>query len=80
MSILCFTGARGNTKAKQLKTKGTLFATVRKAKGSGLLRFKMKGIKLKNVEGWVGKSDPFLELSRKTDTAGGQTWDNVFRR
>ncbi|KAL7568731.1 hypothetical protein ACA910_021724 [Epithemia clementina (nom. ined.)] len=72
-------GARGNTKAKQLKTKGTLFATVRKAKGSGLLRIKMRGIKLKNVEGWVGKSDPFFELSRKTDTAGGLTWDNVFR-
>ena len=76
----CMSGARGNTKAKQLKgQKGTLFATVRKAKGSGLLRLNLKGVNLKNVEGWVGKSDPFFELSRKTDTAGGQSWDNVFR-
>lgn len=73
-------GARGNTKAKQLKKKGVLFATVRKATGSGLLRINLKGNKLQNVEGWVGKSDPFFEISRKTDTAGGQTWDNVFRR
>ncbi|KAL7568730.1 hypothetical protein ACA910_021723 [Epithemia clementina (nom. ined.)] len=72
-------GARGNTKAKQLKSQGTLFATVRKARGSGLLRMNLRGAQLKNVEGWVGKSDPFFELSRKTDTAGGQTWDNVFR-
>eukprot|EP00522_Entomoneis_paludosa_P012126 CAMPEP_0172447842 /NCGR_PEP_ID=MMETSP1065-20121228/7025_1 /TAXON_ID=265537 /ORGANISM="Amphiprora paludosa, Strain CCMP125" /LENGTH=575 /DNA_ID=CAMNT_0013199213 /DNA_START=83 /DNA_END=1810 /DNA_ORIENTATION=+ len=72
-------GARGNTKAKKLKTGGTLFATVRKAKGAGLLRLNLKGTKLKNVEGWVGKSDPFYELYRKADTAGGLTWDNVFR-
>ena len=72
-------GARGNTKAKKLKKGGTLFATVRKAQGKGLLRFTMKGTKLKNVEGWIGKSDPFFELSRKTDTAGGLTWDNCFR-
>jgi hypothetical protein len=72
-------GARGNTKAKKLKHGGTLFAHVRKSQGSGLLRLKMKGTKLKNVEGMFGKSDPFFELSRKQDSAGGQTWDNIFR-
>jgi hypothetical protein len=72
-------GARGNTKAKILKNGGTLFAHVRKSEGSGLLRLKMKGTKLKNVEGMFGKSDPLFVLSRKQDSAGGLTWDNIFR-
>jgi uncharacterized protein YegL len=72
-------GARGNTKAKKIQKGGTLFAHVRKSQGSGLLRLKMKGTKLKNVEGMFGKSDPFFELSRKQDSAGGLTWDNIFR-
>lgn len=40
---------------------------------------KLKGQKLKNVEGLFSKSDPFFELSRKIDAAGGQSWDNVYR-
>jgi Ca2+-dependent lipid-binding protein len=72
-------GARGNTKAKKLHDGGTLFAVVRKAEGSGVLRLGMKGSKLKNVEGMFSKSDPFFELSRKVSNAGGLTWDNVFR-
>jgi hypothetical protein len=39
----------------------------------------MKGSKLKNVEGMFSKSDPFFELSRKISSAGGLTWDNVYR-
>jgi len=60
---------------------GTIFCSVRKAEGSGLLRLQMKGIKLKNVEGLLSKSDPFFELSRQTNHAGagGLTWDNVYR-
>jgi hypothetical protein len=72
-------GARGNTKAKKMKNGGTIFAQVRKAQGSGLLRLSMKGSKLKNVEGMLSKSDPFFELSRKISSAGGLTWDNVYR-
>lgn len=72
-------GARGNTKAKKLKGGGTLFAVVRKAQGSGVLRLGLKGSKLKNVEGMFSKSDPFFELSRKVSSAGGLTWDNVYR-
>lgn len=72
-------GARGNTKAHRLKKGGTVFANVRKSTGSGMLRLKMKGTKLKNVEGVFGKSDPFFELSRKVDAAGGLTWDNIYR-
>jgi len=40
---------------------------------------KLRGEKLKNVEGFLSKSDPFFELSRKVDAAGGQSWDNVYR-
>jgi hypothetical protein len=72
-------GARGSTKAKKLKNGGTIFAHVSKSKGSGLLRLKMKGIKLKNTEGFMRKSDPFFEVCRRLDSAGGLTWDNVFR-
>lgn len=72
-------GARGNMKAKKLKKGGTIFAHVSKCQGSGILRLRMKGIKLKNTEGFLRKSDPFFELSKKRDSAGGQTWDNVHR-
>lgn len=73
-------GARGNTKAKRIKKGGTIFCAVRKAKGSGMLRLKLKGTKLKNVEGgFFGKSDPFFELSRNVSSAGSVTWDNVYR-
>jgi uncharacterized membrane protein YecN with MAPEG domain len=51
-----------------------VFATVRKSQGSGILRLQMKGVKLKNVEGFFSKSDPFFELAKKIDAAGGQTW------
>lgn len=72
-------GARGGTKGKKLKGQGTLYAQVRRSEGSGVLRMKMKGVKLTNTEGFLRKSDPFYELSRKVNAAGGQTWDNVFR-
>jgi hypothetical protein len=67
-------GARGNVKAKKLKKGGTIFAHIAKSKGSGLLRLKMKGIKLKNTEGFMRKSDPFFEICRKLNSAGGLTW------
>jgi len=73
-------GARGNVKAKKLRKGGTLFCAVRKSQGSGMLRLKLKGSKLKNVEGGLfGKSDPFFEASRKVNSAGSLTWDNVYR-
>jgi Ca2+-dependent lipid-binding protein len=67
-------GARGNVKAKTLKKGGTVFAHIAKSKGSGVLRLRMKGIKLKNTEGFMRKSDPFFEICRKLDSAGGLTW------
>jgi hypothetical protein len=72
-------GSRGNVKGKSLKKGGIIYAHLRESEGSGTLRLKMKGTKLKNVEGFLKKSDPFFELSRRADSAGGQTWDNVFR-
>jgi len=73
-------GARGNVKAKKLRDGGTVFLSVRKAQGSGNLRLKLKGTKLKNVEsGLFAKSDPFYELFKKINSAGGLTWDNVYR-
>jgi len=72
-------GSRGSSKARKLKKGGTIFCHVAKQRGSGLLRLGMKGIKLKNTEGFMRKSDPFFELSNKRDGAGGQTWDNVHR-
>ena len=52
-------GARGGTKAKKLKGKGTLYAQVRKSMGSGVFRLQMKGEKLKNTEGLVVKETKF---------------------
>jgi hypothetical protein len=72
-------GARGSSKARKLKKGGTLFCHIAKQKGSGLLRLGMNGIKLKNTEGFLRKSDPFFELSSKRDGAGGLTWDNMHR-
>lgn len=72
-------GARGNTKARQVKGGGTLYATARQSQGSGILGVQLRAANLKNTEGLLRKSDPFFELLRKVDCAGGQTWDNVFR-
>lgn len=57
----------------------SVYMHARKSKGSGVLRLKMAGEKLKNVEGMFSKSDPFFEIARKINAAGGQTWDNVYR-
>lgn len=52
----------------------SVFAHIRKSTGMGVLRLKMKAANLKNTEGFMRKSDPFFELSRKIDSAGGATW------
>lgn len=71
-------GSRGGTKAKRMEN-STIFCNARKSEGKGLLRLQMKGTKLKNTEGIFAKPDPFFELSRGINSAGGSTWDNVFR-
>jgi len=73
-------GARGNIKAKKMKTGGTLFCRVVKAPpAGGMLRFQINGKKLKNVDGMFGKSDPFFEVSKLVNVGGGPTWQVVYR-
>jgi hypothetical protein len=58
-------GAKGNSKAKKMKRGGTLFVRAQKTVGSGTLRLKLSGISLTNTEGWMKKSDPFYQFTRK---------------
>lgn len=74
-------GSRGNVKAKKLKPGGTLFvrANTAPSEDAGRLYLKLQGRKLKNVEGIFSKSDPFVEISAKVNSAGGLTWQPVYR-
>lgn len=74
-------GSRGNVKAKKLKVGGTLFvrATAAAADDAGKLTLKLQGRKLKNVEGFFSKSDPFVEISSKVNSVSGMTWQPVYR-
>jgi len=74
-------GSRGSTMAKKLKRGGTLYARITKAptRSAGKLALRLHGIKLKNVDGLFGKSDPFFEVRRTYDGAGGGSWTPVYR-
>lgn len=73
-------GSKGNTKAKKLRQGGTLFCRITPAPAnSGSVQFVLAGDKLKNTDGMFGKSDPFFEVSAKISTAGGMTWQAVYR-
>lgn len=74
-------GSRGSVKAKKLKKGGTLYARLQKAQpiSAGKLALRLRGVKLKNVEGMFKKSDPFYEILRTYDGPGGGTWTPVFR-
>jgi len=74
-------GSRGNVKAKKLKQGGTIFihAAAAPNQDAGRVILKMQGHKLKNVDGIFSKSDPFVEISAKVNSAGGLTWQPVYR-
>eukprot|EP00581_Thalassiosira_minuscula_P007308 CAMPEP_0183703258 /NCGR_PEP_ID=MMETSP0737-20130205/1063_1 /TAXON_ID=385413 /ORGANISM="Thalassiosira miniscula, Strain CCMP1093" /LENGTH=689 /DNA_ID=CAMNT_0025929977 /DNA_START=76 /DNA_END=2145 /DNA_ORIENTATION=+ len=74
-------GSRGSIKAKKLKKGGTVYARLQKAatRSAGKLALRLKGIKLKNVEGLFKKSDPFFEIRRTYDGPGGGSWTPVYR-
>ena len=74
-------GSRGNVKAKKLKQGGTIFirATPAPTEDTGRFLLKLQGHKLKNVDGLFSKSDPFVEISSKINSASGLTWQPVFR-
>ena len=74
-------GSRGNVKAKKLKQGGTVFIRAAPAatEDAGRFLLKLQGYKLKNVDGLFSKSDPFVEISTKINSATGLTWQPVFR-
>eukprot|EP00980_Cylindrotheca_fusiformis_P002260 scaffold517_cov119-Cylindrotheca_fusiformis.AAC.43 len=73
-------GSRGGTKSKKIRNNGgVVTGVIRKSEGQGVLRFQMSGVDLKNTEGFLRKSDPFFELIRRDDAAGGATFNTVFR-
>ena len=73
-------GARGNTKAKKIRSGGTLYVRITPApQTTGTLHLNIRGINLKNTEGYFGKSDPFFEIAAKVEAAGGLTWHPVYR-
>jgi hypothetical protein len=73
--------ARGCIKAKKLKNGGTVFVRVTKAAPIeyGTLNLKLRGIKLKNVDGLFGKSDPFFTINSQANDAAGRVWQPVYR-
>ena len=74
-------GSRGNIKAKKLRNGGTVFARVTEAAKIeyGTLNLHLSGIKLKNVDGFFSKSDPFFIINSQVDSAGGRVWHPVYR-
>ena len=74
-------GSRGGIKAKKFKNGGTVFARVEKAPEhhAGTFDCTLRGVKLKNVDGMFNKSDPFFEISRLIQSAGGPSWQPVYR-
>jgi len=73
-------GATGNVMAVQMKKGGTIIARLDEPKGTGTLRLKLSGSKLKNVEGgFLGKSDPFFQLMKKRFVTTGYEWDPVYK-
>ena len=74
-------GSRGNLKAKMLDNGGTLFCRITAAPptSAGILHLSLRGVGLKNVDGLLGKSDPFVEISAQANVAGGMTWQTLFR-
>eukprot|EP00978_Attheya_sp_CCMP212_P031427 scaffold118712_cov51-Attheya_sp.AAC.3 len=74
-------GSRGSVKAKKLRKGGSVYARVVKAPDtpSSTLTLGMRGVKLTNVDGFFGQSDPFFELSRMNQGPAGESWQVVYR-
>jgi len=60
---------------------GKVIARVENIQGSGSLRLKLRGTKLKNIEGGIfGISDPFFEIKRKNMYLSDSIeWNTVYR-
>jgi len=71
--------AEGKTMVVNMK-KGKVIARVETLQGSGSLRLKLCGSKLKNIEsGMFGKSDPFFEIKTKNIIGMKVEWNTVYR-
>jgi Copine/C2 domain len=46
---------------------------------AGVLHLTLRGVSLKNIEGFFSKSDPFLEVSAHIQAAGGPSWQTIYR-
>lgn len=73
-------GAKGNTKAKSIPKKGgTIYCRIVEAVSVGSLNLKLSGVKLDNTEGFLRKSDPFYQVTRKDHGPRGTEWNVVHR-
>lgn len=79
LTIKAILGAKGNTKCKEVKGGGRIYARIETSKGRGSLLLGLAGIKLKNFDGLFNKSDPFYSISRKEHEAHATEWNVVFR-
>jgi len=57
----------GGVKGKRLRPGGTLYVRVSETWDAGELILMLRGIKLRNVEGFFAKADPFYEIHREED-------------
>mmetsp|Transcript_8677 Transcript_8677/g.12808 ORF Transcript_8677/g.12808 Transcript_8677/m.12808 type:complete len:283 (+) Transcript_8677:63-911(+) len=57
----------GGVKGKRLRPGGTLYVRVAETWDAGELILMLRGIKLRNVEGFFAKADPFYEIHREED-------------
>lgn len=60
---------------KKIRSGGTIYCRARQVYDAGKLVLMLRGLDLKNVEGFLKKSDPFYEISRRE----GSHWDPVYR-
>ncbi len=68
-------------KAKQLNDGGTIYVRVTRATApkGWIVRGKLRGVKLTNVDGILGKSDPFYTISSQINAASDRLWQPVYR-
>lgn len=78
-SIGSILGAKGNTKAKMLQDGGKVFIRARKQKDCGMLRLKLGGSDLTNLDGYFNKSDPFYQITKKDYGFRGSEWNIVHK-
>jgi len=74
-------GSRGNIQGKKLKQGGTIFCRVEKLpkEASRYFHFQLIGVKMKNVDGFFGKSDPFFEISKLIAADGYANRQIIYR-